>query len=163
MADSYRLQVLKALSAHLEAVSTSEFNLAGCVFRGRAFFGDDSPETMISILEAPRPDVPTYAGTNREASLEQWQLLLQGWTKDDIVNPTDPAYGLMDAVEQRLGRIIATSPNTGSPLYPDEYMLGNLIASFSFGPGVVRPPTEGPSGKAWFYLPVRVGLAYSVG
>lgn len=172
MADPHRLQVLKSLCTHLEGIVHVEgdpdadyrgFNLAGKVFRGRAIFGDGDPETMLSLLEAPRPDFPTYAGTNNEASSESWNLLLQGWTKDDKLNPTDPAHLLMDAVERRLARIIQTKRGSGTPTYPTEYMLGGLISSFAFGPGVVRPPSEGASSRAYFYLPIRVGLASIVG
>lgn len=177
MEEPIRLTVLKALTTHLEGivhvapdpennvegVDWGGFNLSGAVFRGRAVFGDNSPDTMLSILEAPRPDFPNYGGTNREAANETWQLLLQGWTVDDKLNPTDPAYHLMQVVELRLEQIIATKRGSGAPAYPSAYMLGNLISSFSFGPGVVRPPTEGVSSKAFFYMPLRVGLATVVG
>lgn len=163
MADSYRLQVLKALCAHLETITTPDFTLNDCVFRGRAIYSDSDPTTMLSLLEAPRPDQPIMGGTNREASHEQWALLLQGWTKDDFTHPTDPAYALMDAVETHLGQIVASDRMKGTPTYPQAYMLGGLITSFSFGPGVVRPPTEGVSSRAFFYMPIRVGLAKVVG
>ena len=163
MADSYRLQVLKALCAHLETTPSDEFSLSGAVFRGRALYGENDPSTMLSLLEAPRPDFPKQAGTNREASHEEWQLLLQGFTKDDHFNPTDPAYALMDAVEKHLGQIIATDRMMGTPKFPAVYMLGGLVTNFSFGPGVVRPPTEGVSARAFFYMPLRVGLATVVG
>ena len=163
MADSYRLTVLKALCAHLELIATDDFNLSGAVFRGRAIYGEEAPPTMLSLLEAPRPDFPIFGGVNNEARSEEWQLLLQGWTKDDKINPTDPAYGLMDAVEQHLGLIVATKRGSGLPVNPDAYMLGGRITRFSFGPGVVRPPTEGVSSRAFFYLPIKLGLASVVG
>ncbi len=172
MADPIRLQVLKALTTHLEGIVHVDgdpaqdyrgFNLAGKVFRGRAVYGATDPETMLSLLEAPRPDFPSYAGENNEAASETWQLLLQGWTADDKVHPTDNAHLLMDAVSRRLAQIIQTKRGIGTPMYPGAYMLGGLVSSFAFGPGVVRPPAEGASSNAYFYMPLRVGLATVVG
>lgn len=174
---SYRLDVLKALTAHLEGIKHIEpdpenniegvdwggFDLTGKVFRGRNAFGEDAPETFLSLLEAPRPDYGTTGGLFDVARTEEWPLLLQGWTKDDRLNPTDPAYLFMDVVERRLGEIVAVKAGSGNPMYPSAYLLGKKITSFAFGPGVVRPPTEGISAKAFFYLPLRVGLATVVG
>lgn len=168
MADSYRLQVLKALCSHLEGIVHVEgdpendwdgFNLQGKVFRGRSQFGDNAPDQFLSILEAPRPGQDNMGGEYGEARHEEWPLLLQGWTNDDLENPSDPVYALLDVVERRLHMLIATRAETGSPLYPNAFMLGKKITSFAYGPGVVRPPTEGISSKAFMYLPLRVGLA----
>lgn len=177
MADPFRLQVLKALTAHLEGIVHVDpdplnsivgvdwrgFVLTGKVFRGRTYFGQEAPETFLSLLEAPRPDQGTVAGTNNTARHEEWPLLLQGWCPDDKENPTDPVYFLMDVVERRLGEIVSVRDGSGLPTHPGSYMLGGLISDFAFGPGVVRPPTEGISAKAFFYLPLRVGLATVVG
>lgn len=170
MDDSYRLKALKALTNHLKLIQHVEgvadyggFDLAEAVFRGRTVYGEDDPKTMVSILEAPRPDVGQTVGANGEGRVEQWQLLVQGWCPDDADNPTDPLYQMMQVVEMQLQKVIDTNPNTGTPKYPTMYMLGNTVTSMSFGPGVVRPPTEGVSSKAFFYLPVRVGLKKEVG
>lgn len=171
MDDSYRLKVLKALTAHLELIVHVDgdpdndyggFDLSAAVFRGRTTYGEESPKTMVSILEAPRPDNGQTAGTNGEARQEQWQLLVQGWCPDDTEHPTDPLYQMMHVVERQMQKIIATNNHTGAPYDPVAYMLGRKVSGFSFGPGVVRPPTEGVSGKAFFYLPCRVGLAKDV-
>lgn len=161
MADSYRLSVLKALTAHLETISVAggyNFNLTGAVFRGRGRFGDGDPETMVSILENPRPDYGSRAGDGSTRS-ELWPLLIQAWCPDDPANPSDPVYGLLDDIERHLAKVIAESPATGAPLYPDVYLLGGKISSLELTPGVVRPPTDGVSSRAFLYLPVRVGLA----
>lgn len=169
MDDSYRLRVLKALTAHLKLIQHVEgvadfagFDLSNSVFRGRTQYGDESPKTMVSILEAPRPDGGITAGAS-EARVEQWQLLVQGWCPDDVENPTDPLYQMMQVVEMQMQKIIATNNVTGFPKDPVAYMLGKTISSFTFGPGVVRPPTEGVSSRSFFYLPVRVGLVKDVG
>lgn len=167
MADPLKLQVLKALTTHLEGIQGEDyhgFDLRGCVFRGRNRFGDDEPETFLSILEAPRPDTGRLAGEYDSSRSWTWELLLQGWTEDDPLNPSDPVYLLEDAVTQRLNMIKAVHGNStggmpGSPRYPDVFMLGHLITAFDCGPGTVRPPTDNLSRKAFLYLPLRIGLA----
>lgn len=165
MDDSYRLKVLKALTAHLKLIKDvpgvedyAGFDLSEAVFRGRNVYGDSDPKTMISILEAPRPDAAQRVGTDGEGRWENWNLLVQGWCQDDLDNPTDNVYQLMHVVEIQMQKIIESHPRTGEPTYPGMYMLGKLVTSFDFGPGVVRPPTEGISPKSFFYLPIRVGL-----
>lgn len=157
-----KLQVLQALTAHLEGIQGPEwggFDLQGCVFRGRTRFGEDSPKTMLSILEAPRPDTGREGGELNASRHFEWPLLLQGWTEDDPVNPTDPIYYLAEQVERRLNMIVEVTKGMGTAKYPDIYLLGNRVTNFSHGPGVVRPPTDGISSKAFLYLPIRVGLA----
>lgn len=161
MADSLRLQVLKALTTHLEGVAKEDgynYDLDGAVFRGRGRFGDGDPDVMVSILENPRPDFgnPVGDGTTRH---EMWPLLIQGWCPDDAENPSDPVYGLLDDVERRLMMLVAVNRNSGNPVHPDLYLLGRTVTDIALTPGVVRPPTDGISSRAFFYLPVRVGLA----
>lgn len=166
MADSYRLQVLKALTTLLEATVVTPVagitpampaTLDGLVFRGRARFGENDPPTMVAILEAPRPAGANYAG-DYEARNELWQLLVQGWCPDDKVNPSDPIYSLLDDVERQLDRVMAIT-TAGMPKDRDNYMLGNLVSTFRVGQPVVRPPTPDVSSKSFFYVPVQVGLA----
>ena len=167
MADPIKLQALKALTTLLEGIVPTSYNgrvvpasLAGAVFRGRSTFGDSDPKIMLSILEAPRGGGST-ANSTGEGRLDSWPLLIQGWAQDDKDNPSDPVYLLLDDVEKRLDRIIATSSNTGQPAYPEHYMLGlpRYVTRFEIQMGVVRPPTENVSSKSFFYLPVQVGLA----
>lgn len=171
MADHPRLAILKAFTAHLEGIAVADgFNhdLAGCVFRGRTLFGDDDPDTMVSIMEAPRPDPAALYTGGGEARIEGWNLLVQGWAKQDPVHPVDPLYPLLADVEARLTQIIYTAPGTGDPAYPQFYLLpdedGNpRITDLQIQPPVVRPPSSEPVAKACFYLPLRVGLALGVG
>lgn len=172
MADSYRLTVLKRLTSLLEGTAVTPFagltlpsTLAGVVYRGRGRFGDDSPETMLSILEAPRAGGGVYTFDD-EGRKETWTLLIQGWCPEDRANPSDPIYGLLDDVERRLDRVNRRSGNTGEPKYPEDFMLGAglngdkwLISKFQVNPGTVRPPTENISSKCWFYIAVQVDLA----
>lgn len=161
MANSPRLNVLIELSSLLKTITPANgysHNLSTSVFRGRDRFGEESPETMVSILEAPRPDPGRETGTLDRARNERWSLLLQGWCPDDPTNPTDPVYELMEDVERCLRQVTAEKSN-GKPEFPAFHLLGGRITSLSFGPGVVRPPTEAVSAKAFFYLPVQIGLA----
>lgn len=159
----YRLQVLKALTTHLEGITKAngyDYELGTSVFRGRAKYGDDDPIPMLAMLEAPTPPHPMYGAEEDAMSSEWWTILVQGWAEDDTLNPTDPAYYLMDAVEKRLSLIIAIRDDaSGRPVDKNTYLLGGLIAGLQYGPGIVRPPTEQVSSKAFFYLPVRVKLA----
>lgn len=160
--DPLKLQVLKALTAHLEGIKGPDwggFDLEGNVFRGRNRFGDDAPETFISILEAPRTDPGREAGTNLEARNYEWPLLLQAWTKEDAVHPSDPIYFLEREIIFRLAMLTMEKQGSGFPRYPEVYMLGGLVSSFGYGPGTVRPPTDGLSSKSFLYMPLRVGLA----
>jgi hypothetical protein len=157
-----RLQILRALCAHLEGIvgpDWGDFDLSGKVFRGVNRFGEESPETFLSILEAPRPDSGRQAGENEASRSAEWPLFLQGWTKDDPRNPSDPCYYLLDQIEHRLAMIVRVNGHSGLPVHPDVYLLGGLITSFQYGPGVVRPPTDGISSKTYLYMPLRVGLA----
>lgn len=156
---SNRLDVLQKLTSFLKQITVAngyQHDLATSVFRGRALFGSDDPIPMISILESPRSDIGIFAGSNERK--EQWSLLIQGWTHDDVDNPTDPAYELMADVERHLEKITECSTANGQPLHPDDYLLGRSIADMRVHPGVVRPPLEGVSSKAFFYLPVSLTL-----
>lgn len=174
MADSDRLVVLKRLTALLEGTPitpvtgiTLPSTFANAVFRGRAVYGENDPDTMLSILESPRPDDSKYGGEADEARLDQWGLLLQGYCPEDKLHPSDPIYSVADDVERRLSRIIATGGPMGTPLYPEHYYLGThptrtteyLITEFRHSAPVVRPPVEKVSSKCFFYMFLRVGLA----
>lgn len=165
MANSPRLNVLIALTNLLKTMTPANnwsHDLSNAVFRGRSKFGEDDPETMVSILEAPKPDYGITAGELSQQRKEEWNLLLQGWCPDDELNPTDNAHEMMWEVEQLLNKVVALDKH-GNPKYPNEYLLGRQIANLAFGPGVVRPPTEGISSRAFFYLPVRISLVTSNG
>lgn len=168
MKEPIALAALRVLTRHLEGITPAngyDFDLRGRVFRGRVRFGQDEPLPMLSILEAPRPEDGTLlpvAAENRRLSVREWGLLVQGWAVDDTENPTDAAYYLLAAVERRLSDLVAVNPQNGSPVDPDVYRLGRMasgrtrIVDATIGPGLVRPPQEGVSDTAFFYLPVSL-------
>lgn len=164
MADSKRLTVLKALSAFLlETIQKSngyKHDLKA-VSRGRIEYTRDDPIPMLSILEDT--DVDRFPRrTNREgrAPLEAtgWSLLVQGWVSDDDANPTDPAYELLADTRKALAILQqdGTDPETGRFDVNPYYRLGGLIAGLTMEPGVCRPPAEGVSSKAFFYMRVTL-------
>lgn len=160
MAESKRLAILHAITNHLEGIDgidPYEFSLKGKVFRGRSTFGQTDPIPLVSILEGKAADYGQFADERNVVRHDSWLLMLQGWVTDDILNPTDPAYRLLADVELRLSDIIATNEH-GRPKFPGIFMLGGLISSLTVAQPVVRPPEDGLSTKAFFYLPVLVGL-----
>lgn len=175
MADSYRLTVLKRLTTLLEGTTLTPVvgldpalpaTLSGVVFRGRSVFGESDPRTMIALLESPRSQGTIYGGTDNEARLESWGVLLQGFCPELKTHPSDSIYSVLDDVERRLSRITATLTSNGKAKYPTDYMLGaaldgngRLITEFQMTPGTVRPPTENISNRTFFYIPLQIGLA----
>lgn len=149
MADSKRLQILKALTAHLETVTVAngyQHTLTGKVLRGvLRVTEDDYPIPVVSILESFNADrgPNTVGGDYQREQVDDWILLVQGWVADDPDNPTDPAHNLMADVKKCLAKIA----NEDDPTY----MLGLKIAGIGIEPGVVRPPDE-TSAKAYFWM-----------
>lgn len=164
----YRLAVLNALTGLLEMANGPDhmgqpFNLSGKVFRGRTEFGEETALPALSILESPTPDIGRFAGSG-EAFADKWTLLVQGWAKDDKDNPSDPAYYLAAATLERLALITATRNDaSGRPLDKQAYLLNGLLTDAEIGAYVVRPVDKQASSRAFFYLPIRLGLARDVG
>lgn len=180
MADSPKLTILKRLTTLLEATVVTPYTytiangapsalpatLAGVVFRGRSVLGADAPDTLLSILEAPRQSPSVYAGAG-EARHDLWGLQIHGMCPEDANHPSDPIYGLLEDVEKQLQRIVKIAyGRAGQPMYTDDYMLGrnaageHMITKFEFQSGIVaRPASETPSSRTFFYIPVQVGIA----
>lgn len=169
MGDSIQLTILKAITTHLQGITVLngyDFDLAAAVFRGRLLYGEESPETFLSIVEHLQGDITTdTAGENSIERTETWILLIQGIAKNDVENPTDTLYNLKAAVEHRLARTILED-RFGKPVFPSEYFFGlksmQNITGVTIGPGIVSPPRQGISEKAFFYLPLGVGLATNI-
>lgn len=158
MPDPIRLRVLKALTAALEEIDGTngyQHDLSGRVFRGRRVFGVSDPIPMISILEAPIPldQLPNPADSSDQKG--QWELVVQGFVKDDHENPTDPAHALMAEVKTRL----ALEKRKADWDRPEQgiFGLGRDVTEMYIGAGVVRPPDE-VSEKAYFWLQVTLAI-----
>lgn len=172
---SKKLDVMRRLCEHLEGITRAngyEFDLAPTtdaagvvtrrVYRGRAVFGDDTPIPCLSILEGPIPDrEPVAVDMEQVVQSQDWVIFVQGWT-DTVENfPTDACYQLMAAVQRRLAEIISLRAS-GLPAFPALYKFGDAIVSLGIGPGVVRPPQDQVSSRAFFYLPVVIRLSVDV-
>lgn len=163
-----RLDVLINLQLLLEEISTDDgdlYTMAGKVHINRMLFGPDvrqDNDAMLSIIEAPRPDFATFAGAG-EARSDKWTLMIQGTVPDDKTVDTEylPYFFCQD-VEKRLVRITERKAS-GNPKYPHDYMLGDMISSVEVAPPVIRPPEAGVSSHAFFYLPIRLGIAVEIG
>lgn len=158
-----RLLILQRMQTLLSGITDiglpDTVDLVDKVFRGRILLGADiKPLPVLSILEAARPDAAAmHLGDYDELREDGWTLLIQGMIDDDPISPTDNAYYLEAAVEQRLSLINATN-HMGMPEDPEFFMLGGLITKFEIGPPVVRPPEQQVSATGFFFLPVRVGV-----
>lgn len=159
MADSMILQVEKAITGLFEGELTTAkgapVDLTGKVFRGRARFGANEPLPMLSLLQAPEvkiDDLPAGYGMERKDTV---LYVLQGWMDFDPTNPSDGAHLLLAECK----RVLASVMDPDSP----NYMLrsGNpsnrgMIAGLDISMGLVRPPEQGVSDKAYFWLPLKI-------
>ena len=164
-----RLAVLRALQDLLGQISIADgdaFDMVGKVHRNRVLFGAEATgkPPMIAIVEGPRPDFAVFAGEENEARADQWTLLIQGIVADDRRDGSaDDAYFLCQDVERRLHRMQDLKQGSGNARYPGTYMLNGMITSVEIAPPVVRPPEQGVSSNAFFYLPIRLGIAAKIG
>jgi len=160
---SKRIDILKALTEHLEAIVVDPDgeaeSLTGKVFRGRTVFGDEVAPPFLVILEAPRQLLSLQGGDEKTTRKDDWRLLIQGFAQDDSINPLDPAYELLAYVEQRMARLLAEKGNGGGPLYPLEFRLGKRVHSILFTNPIVHPPDNDVSDTAYFYMPVTIQVA----
>ena len=136
------------------------------IYRGRAILGEDIKVSLpcCAVIESPISDPGVqYVGDDEEMRKDKLTLLIQGRCVDTLsdsadgsVQSSDVAYWLEAAIETRLARIQASIRGIG--VYP-EYRLGKLITGIEIGAPVVRPPEQKLSATAFFFLPVRVGIA----
>lgn len=176
MAEQYpfRLRVMRALTELLETIVEEDSNsaatgyqntLTGRVFRGRNIYGESDPLPMIAILETPIANDQVDSPPTSPHSTGDWDISIQGFCKDDKANPTDPAYILvadvvrcLAAEKRRLER--GRTPGQPAPALLNVFTPNGKpgILSMQIGSPVCRPPDE-VSGKAYFWLSVRLKLA----
>lgn len=143
-------------------------DLRGKVFMGRLTVSADEAEDALSVLENPRPQDADGAGWDKLLRVGDLILLVQGWPRDDIKNPSQPAYKLAAMAEMRLARI-AEVDSKGDPKYDEDYLLGldpagdREIESIIIGQSVVRPPQDTNSRLSMFYIPVVIRLVTNPG
>lgn len=153
--EPFRLRLFMAMTAALEEITPANGylnDMSRAVFRGRLYYGDNDPLPMLSILEPAQSTLPAL---NNDGNISgDWEVLIQGFVKDDPKNPTDPAYRLQADVMRRLGQeqgrrddgrtlnVLGLGGGNG---------LGNEIVEMKIGHGVVRP-SDDISTKAYFWL-----------
>lgn len=159
------LTSLRMLLAQMRKTDGDLYDMQDSVHINRLLYGADVQQqhsAMLSIIEAPRPDFATFAGAGA-ARADRWTLMIQGITPDDKTADTEYLpYFLCQDVEKRLLRMTEQKAS-GNPKYPGDYMLGDMISSVEVAPPVIRPPEAGVSSHAFFYLPIRLGIAVEIG
>ncbi|MFU1607318.1 hypothetical protein ACM25O_13115 [Sulfitobacter pontiacus] len=156
MNDTFRLKVLKTLTAALEQVTTAngyQHDLTDKVVRGRVTLtAEDGAPPLVAINEKPVfPE--NLQAENSGQSITKLELLIQGFAPDDRKNPTDPAYYLLGDVQKCLA--LEKSRDDGF----DILGLGCSVTAMRIGQGVVRPPDGVVSDTAFFWLPVTLEFA----
>ena len=165
MSDPFRLRVLKVLSAALGEITKANgysHDFTGKVFRGRLYYGSNDPLPMLTILEPPLPPDRVPAPINSSVTKGPWEIIIQGFVPDDRDNPTDPAHFAMADVKKRLA-IEAKRKGVPPMNMPDPFGMGHgdrksYIENVKIGPGVVRPPEDGVSAKAYFWLTLTLNI-----
>lgn len=179
MPDSFRLRVLKAVTACIKTVTPAngytndlaDFTEQGAtlarVFRGRSAFGDGDPLPMVSILENPSA---LDAVLDRDGAedrggdkINEWDLLIQGFVKDDPDNPTDPAHALVAEVIAALAKEAERKGSDGRS--PDILGFGYrqpCVTAIAIGNPIVRPADNVNSTQAFFWVNVRLTLAEDI-
>ena len=155
-----RLRILIALTDLLKTVTPAngyQFDLSNDqdgekrVVRGRLFLGDSEPAYMVSILEPPSAVEPILnRGPDNTARASEWDILIQGWARDDDDNEEcDLAYALAADVHKALGAELKRT-RTGRPGAPDILGFAGKVESMKIGTPVIRPSEE-VSGYGVFY------------
>lgn len=167
MADPFRLKVLKAITSQLKTITPSNgfehdmsdfTDAAGRnqvrVFRGRTEYGNNDPIPMISILEDPRAIEAVNGPDGSPVATNTLKLLIQGFVKDDVDHPLDPAYMLSADVITALVRAKAKRF--------DILGFGHkapCVINIEIGQPAHRPPDDEVSAVAFFLLGVTLTLA----
>ncbi len=170
MTDPFRLRVQKAIATALSQINEDDgysLNFTGKVFRGRLIFGDNDPVPMISIIEPPLPNEMRPSPLVSAAEDGWWDIIVQGFVRDDRDNPTDPAHVAMADVKKRLAQEVKRKGEGSERNQPNPFGVNydetgarrkNIVEQFKIGAGVVRPPEEAVSTKAYFWLTLKLKI-----
>lgn len=162
-----KLAILRHLKQHVEFINPTNddpatgepyaWDLRGKFFIGRKILGQDETGDLIAVNEAPVPEATSFAGEGELNTSGAWRNLIQGFTKYDAENPTEPAYRLMAAVELRLARLVQRLPNNGKYAFPDERFPDRFrVARLSIHRGVVSGPDQKVASTGFFYIPLTI-------
>lgn len=155
MSDPFDLRVLKALTDSLKQITVANgfrHDLTESVFRGRMLFSDNDPIPMVSVNQPPQIPEEVSVPNGSGLQVHEMELIVQGFVDDDINNPTDPAFLLLDDVRRRL-------------FWERKRDQGYNVLDFGpkvrlrIGQGVVRSPDADVSDRAFFWLPIALEFA----
>lgn len=152
MADTFKLRVLKALTAALEEITTAggfQHDLAGKVYRGRLVLTEADGLPALAVNEPPQSPDEIQAPEGSALQVTRHPLLIQGFVKDNRDHPTDPAYNLLGDVQKRLAAERTRARGN------DVLGFGGKV-SLEIGQAVVRPPDSIVSDNSFFWLPVTL-------
>jgi hypothetical protein len=179
--EPFRLTVKKSVCATLKTITPSNgyhFDMSDStvtengeeitkerVFRGRQQFGDDDPLDMVSVLEHPRALDALVAPDGQDDRVGEWDLLIQGFVKDDPKHPTDPADYLaadvVKALASEYDRPLPGSESLGRNLFNLGYQMP-CVTKMTIGSPIVRPADGVNSSQAFFWLTLTLTLAENV-
>lgn len=166
MADSFRLRLMKSISAALKEITPTngfEHDFADFVdsagrpaervFRGRDFFGENDPLPMLSILEDPRAEPPVNGPVGSPKAQNIFKVLIQGFVQDDKDHPLDPAYALSAEV---IKAIVDAAQSSIGLLGMNQQKRAPCVSGMSIGQPVHRPGRDEVSDHAY----CLVGLTF---
>lgn len=160
MSDCLRLRVLKAITTALKTISPAngfEDDVSDAVFRGRAYYGADDPLPMIGLIEPPVSDDPLYGRADSTVNAAPWSVIVQGFVRDDKMNPTDPGYRLQSAVRKVLAAEKARTGVGGDRRTPNILGMEGAVTKLEIGSPIVRP-SDDISTVAYFWILIRITL-----
>lgn len=152
----FRLEVLVRLTALLGTISVAggyfkDMPVAS-IFRGRIMYGESDPVPMLAIVEPPIPVELLPVPPGSSASIENWDLLIQGFIEDDPKHPTDPAHLYAADVRKVLALHKEDNQSRAKLGFGDR---ANTVEDIFIGQLKVRPADE-ISAKTYFWLPVSL-------
>lgn len=160
MADSKRLQILKALTAQLQTITVANgftTDIGNRVYRGRPDFGSETDKPFIGIFEIRPEGSPLYADTDVEK--DNWSLGIQGVVEAGSEHPTDPAHNLLADIKRALSIVVRRH----TPIDPNPYEnFGGLITGLEIDGGVTYVTAEDQS-AAVCVCKVDIGLVEELG
>lgn len=125
------------------------------IFRGRTKFGQDDTLPAIAMFEPPvNDDIPqpeqrgSMAGTKR---ITNYSLIVQGFVKDGVPHPTDPAYVLSADVVKAFAK--ARSRKAADGRGADPFGCGSFVSDVTILPVIVRP-SDDISATAYFWMSI---------
>lgn len=150
----FRLRVLRNMTAAIETVTPANGCIhdlsGGRVRRGIIVFGEDEKPPLVTLLEAPIPADVLQSGGPNPNSTGLWEILVQGFVKDDPDHPSDMAHVLMAEVKAALTK--SKRQERGRDILG---MKGRVMEMY-IGQGSVRPEDGTSTTFFWFTASLRL-------